>query len=134
MLLEQIAQGTPKVEVAYRRAVPVLGNPKAREIMGEVFEACDAEWRGLGSLPMSGLAIRPKYRAHDASMISVDVEPVRENPGCSCGLVLRGMIEPKQCVLFGKVCTPDSPVGACMVSSEGSCAAAFKYGDQVEAS
>jgi hydrogenase expression/formation protein HypD len=133
MLLEQIANKTPKVEVAYRRAVPFAGNPKAREIMAEVLEATDAEWRGLGILPMSGLAIREKYSAHDASRIVVEVEPVRENPGCACGSVLRGMIEPRQCPLFGKVCTPDSPVGACMVSTEGTCAAAFKYGEEIEA-
>lgn len=128
MLVEQRVAGEARVEIAYRRAVVAEGNPVARGLLDRVFEPCDSNWRGIGVLPGSGLAIREEYGAHDAARFEVEVEPTRENPGCACGDILRGIKTPFDCKLFGKVCTPEQPHGACMVSSEGTCAAAFRYG------
>ncbi|MFW5739458.1 MAG: hydrogenase formation protein HypD [Myxococcota bacterium] len=133
MLLEQRASAQARVEIAYRRAVTPQGNPVARKILDRVFEVSDSGWRGLGVLPASGLALRQAYRAHDAARFEVDVEPTREHPGCACGDILRGIKTPFDCKLFGGVCTPDRPQGACMVSSEGTCSAAFRYGREEEA-
>jgi hydrogenase expression/formation protein HypD len=95
-----------------------------------MFTPCDVPWRGIGVIPGSGLAIREEYSAFDAEkMLPVEVEPTKEHPGCSCGEILKGKMAPRECALFGKLCTPENPVGACMVSSEGSCAAAFRYGE-----
>jgi hydrogenase expression/formation protein HypD len=97
--------------------------------MAMVFEPCDAAWRGLGILPGTGLAIRPELAAFDAEKaLDIRVPAGRENPACQCGEVLKGKLSPFACPLFATGCTPESPVGACMVSSEGTCAAAFKYG------
>jgi hydrogenase expression/formation protein HypD len=105
------------------------GNPKARAIIGQVFEPCDTDWRGLGMLPGTGLAIRPAYAAFDAEQVlTLDVPEAHENPACLCGEVLKGKLTPFDCPLFATACTPEAPVGACMVSSEGTCAAAYKYG------
>lgn len=128
MLLQQVVEQRAEVEIAYRRVVSPGGNPAARRILDDVFEASDSTWRGLGVLARSGLRIKPELRDHDAARFEVDVEPTREHPGCACGDVLRGIKTPFDCKLFGKVCTPDDPVGACMVSSEGTCAAAWRYG------
>lgn len=128
MLLQQVVEKRAEVEIAYRRVVSVKGNPAARKILDDAFEVTDSVWRGLGVLPGSGLKLKPELRAHDASRFEVDVEPTREPAGCACGDVLRGVKTPFDCKLFGKVCTPDEPVGACMVSSEGTCAAAWRYG------
>lgn len=130
MLLEQCVRGESRAEIAYRRAVLPEGNPVARSMMERVFEPCDSEWRGLGVLPASGLAMRAEYSEHDASRFDVDVEPTREHPGCACGDILRGIKTPRDCPLFGSICTPDQPRGACMVSSEGTCAAAYRYGPE----
>jgi hydrogenase expression/formation protein HypD len=128
MLVEQIENKDPKVEIAYKRVVKPEGNIKAQEILDEVFELRDDWWRGLGVLPKSGLKIREKYQMHDAEvMVPVEVEPVKEWKGCICGEVLKGLKNPKECKLFGKVCTPTNPVGACMVSNEGSCHAYYRY-------
>jgi hydrogenase expression/formation protein HypD len=128
LLIRQIQAANPAVENEYSRAVRPEGNRKARDILLDVFETCDSEWRGIGIIPESGLAIREKYCQWDAAVqIPVDVEPTREHPACRCGDVLRGKIRPLECPLFGKGCTPDSPVGACMVSTEGTCAACYKY-------
>ena len=128
MLVEQIENKDPKVEIAYKRVVKPEGNVKAQEILDEVFELRDDWWRGLGILPKSGLKIREKYQMHDAEvMVPVEVEPVKEWKGCICGEVLKGLKNPKECKLFGKVCTPTNPVGACMVSNEGSCHAYYRY-------
>ena len=132
MLLQQVVERRAEVEIAYRRVVSPRGNPAARRILGDVFEASDSTWRGLGVLPRSGLCIKPELRDHDAGRFEVDVEPTREQAGCDCGDVLRGIKTPFDCKLFGKVCTPDDPVGACMVSSEGTCAAAWRYGRDLE--
>jgi hydrogenase expression/formation protein HypD len=112
----------------YPRAVKEEGNPKAREIMFSVFEPADAEWRGIGMIPGSGLAVRGEFAEFDASRkFQVDVPEPREHGGCRCGELLRGLILPPDCPLFGKACTPAEPVGPCMVSSEGPCSAYYKY-------
>jgi hydrogenase expression/formation protein HypD len=129
MLLAQLLRGTSRVEIQYSRAVSWEGNPKARAITKRVFEACDADWRGLGELPGTGMAIRAEYAEFDAERVmKLDVPEAGENPACLCGEVLKGKLTPFGCPLFATLCTPESPVGACMVSSEGTCAAAYKYG------
>lgn len=127
MLIKQIENKDPRVEIAYKRAVRRGGNPKAQKMMEEVFIPRNDWWRGMGDIPQSGLGIREKYRAFDAETIEVDVEPTREDKGCICGEILKGLKTPKNCKLFGKVCTPANPVGACMVSNEGACHAYYKY-------
>jgi hydrogenase expression/formation protein HypD len=116
------------VEIQYRRAVRPEGNVRAREVMLTAFEPADTEWRGFGVLPASGLVPRREFEALDASKrFPVTVEPSPEPEGCRCGEVLRGLMGPMSCPLFDKACTPEDPVGACMVSSEGSCAAYYTY-------
>jgi hydrogenase expression/formation protein HypD len=130
MLVRQVVEGRSTVENQYRRFVSPEGNPKARELMSQVFVPSDAVWRGLGVIPGSGLDIAPEFARFDAEKaVQVEVELPRELEGCLCGEVLKGKIIPFDCPLFGTACTPEQPVGACMVSSEGSCAAAYKYGD-----
>jgi len=129
MLVRQMAERRSVVEIEYSRVVTWEGNRKAREVMAEVFAPCDTEWRGLGVIPGSGLEIREKYAAFDAGkVLPIEAEAVREHPGCRCGDILKGKVTPFQCPLFATACTPEAPVGACMVSSEGTCAAAYKYG------
>jgi hydrogenase expression/formation protein HypD len=130
MLIKQIIeQGKPSVQIQYARSVKKEGNEKAVELMKEVLEVEDSNWRGLGVIPESGLKIRNKFSAFDAlKNIKVKVELTRENKQCICGDVLRGVKNPLDCKLFKKVCTPENPIGACMVSSEGACAAYYKYG------
>lgn len=114
---------------AYPRAVKDKGNPTAVEIIHRVFEPCDAVWRGIGSLPESGKCLRSEYADYDAAeRYNLTIGETRMPDGCSCGDVLRGKIRPRDCPLFGKACVPEHPVGPCMVSSEGSCAAYFKFG------
>lgn len=130
MLVRQVVEGRSAVEIQYSRFVSREGNPKAQALLEEVFTPGDAAWRGIGVIPGSGLEIAPKYAAFDAAKaIAVEVEAAREPQGCLCGEVLKGKVAPFDCPLFGKACTPENPVGACMVSSEGSCAAAHKYGE-----
>lgn len=132
MLLRQHLAGEARVEIQYRRAVTWQGSPRAQQLLAQVFEPCDAPWRGLGSIPQSGLRIRDRYGRFDAArMLAVDVFESREPQGCRCGEVLTGRISPRDCPLFGNACTPETPVGACMVSSEGSCAAVWRYGADV---
>jgi hydrogenase expression/formation protein HypD len=129
MLVRQGIARESRVEIQYRRVVKPEGNLKAQAVLAEVFAPCDAAWRGIGVIPGSGLAIREEYADFDAEKtLPVGVEEPREHPGCCCGDILRGKISPFDCPLFGNVCTPEAPVGACMVSSEGTCAAAYKYG------
>lgn len=129
MLLLQIAQGRSEVEIAYGRVVSPDGNPKARTVVSEVFDIADARWRGLGEVPASGLAINAAHARFDARRrFAVTPPPAVEPKGCRCGEVLRGLIQPEECALFGGRCTPRDPVGACMVSSEGACAARHRYG------
>ncbi|MCD4788539.1 MAG: hydrogenase formation protein HypD [Bacteroidales bacterium] len=128
MLVNQMENNNPKVEIAYTRAVKPEGNLKAQQMMKEVFELADDWWRGLGVLPKSGLKINKKYKMFAAEeMIPVEVEPIREDKGCICGEILKGLKNPKDCKLFDKACTPANPVGACMVSHEGACNAYYRY-------
>jgi hydrogenase expression/formation protein HypD len=128
MLARQVVEGEFKVEVQYKRAVREEGNPKALGMLEEVFERRDDWWRGLGVLPLSGLGIKEKYKKFDAEKnLEVEVEVTREDKGCICGTILKGLSTPKDCNLFGKVCTPVNPVGACMVSNEGTCHAYYRY-------
>lgn len=128
MLVKQFEQNAPSVEIQYSRAVKPEGNIKAQQMLEEVFTLRDDWWRGLGNLPDSGMKINEKYAEFDAEKnIAVEVEPTREDKGCICGKVLKGVAKPSDCKLFGKSCTPAEPVGACMVSNEGACAAYFRY-------
>jgi hydrogenase expression/formation protein HypD len=112
----------------YTRIVSDAGNPKAMEIMYEVFETTDALWRGIGMIPGSGLEIRPEWEQFDAKKeFSIEIKEGPALPGCKCGEILKGIKRPDQCPLFKKACTPANPVGPCMVSTEGSCAAYYKY-------
>ncbi|MBM4444441.1 MAG: hydrogenase formation protein HypD [Chloroflexi bacterium] len=129
MLVSQVERSESRVEIAYRRGVRPEGNRRALELMDRVFEACPARWRGMGSVPATGLRFREAYRRFDAeSAFDFDPGPTLEPKGCICGEVLRAVRTPRDCQLFGKACTPASPVGPCMVSSEGSCAAYYLYG------
>lgn len=129
MLVRQVVEVRSEVENQYRRFVTSEGNLKAQELLARVFTPADAVWRGLGNIPGSGLVIGEEFSRFDAEKaLPVEVEEPREPEGCLCGEVLKGKIAPLECPLFGTACTPEDPVGACMVSSEGSCAAAYKYG------
>lgn len=128
MIMRQLHEGRAEIEIAYSRGVMKEGNPVALAAIEEVFETVDATWRGLGVIPGSGYAIRDEYKEFDAfACFSPEVEPTQEPKGCRCGDVLRGIMAPNECPLFRKVCTPENPIGPCMVSSEGSCAAYFRY-------
>jgi hydrogenase expression/formation protein HypD len=134
MLVAQIGEGRAAVENQYGRVVRREGNPKARRLMEEAFLPADAAWRGIGVIPESGLAIRPQLSPWDARKKFAAhlewrrFEEVPEPKACRCGEVLKGVATPRQCGLFGDVCTPAHPVGPCMVSSEGTCAAYYRYG------
>lgn len=128
MLVQQIENNDPKVEIQYTRAVKPEGNVVAQQMLGDVFEHGDDWWRGLGILKNSGLKIKKEYEMHDSEkMMEVEVEETIEPKECICGSILRGEKKPKDCALFGKTCTPSDPVGACMVSSEGACQAYYLY-------
>ena len=128
MLVRQLHEGRAEVEIAYARGVMPEGNPVALAAIDEVFETCTATWRGLGDIPGSGYRIRDEFANFDAvRRFEPDVEPTRDPKGCRCGDVLRARIAPNECPLFRTVCTPENPVGPCMVSSEGSCAAYYRY-------
>jgi hydrogenase expression/formation protein HypD len=129
-LLALVRQQRPQVSIEYTRAVRPEGNLVAQQIIEQVFEPCDAEWRGLGIIPGSGLRLASEYAGFDArTRFAVDPGEPREPAGCRCGEVLRGLVDPPECALFGRRCTPEDPIGACMVSSEGSCAAYYRYQD-----
>ena len=129
LLLEQLERGKPEVVIQYSRVVRPEGNPRALAVMDEVFETGDAEWRGLGTIPGSGLFFRREFEGFDAKKrFEVPEIHGEDDPGCSCGTVLKGLMDPEECPLFRRVCTPANPVGPCMVSSEGSCAAHYRYG------
>ncbi len=128
MILRQLHEGRAEIEIAYSRGVMAQGNPTALAVIDEVFDTVDADWRGLGVIPESGYRVSEKYAEYDAlRKFDPEVEPTQEPKGCRCGDVLRGAMSPKECPLFRRVCTPENPVGPCMVSSEGSCAAYYKY-------
>jgi len=130
MLVAQIENGEPRVEIAYRRGVKPEGNQVALELLYRVFEVCDGNWRGIGAVPDSGLRLRSEYQQYDAERV-FEIEPGEpvETRGCICGDILRGVKTPLDCSLFRVVCNPENPVGPCMVSSEGSCSACYQYGD-----
>jgi hydrogenase expression/formation protein HypD len=130
LLVRQIECGQPKVEIAYRRAVRPEGNVRAREILERVFAITPADWRGVGIVPASGLKLQPVFGAYDAEQaFTLPVQPSREPEGCLCGEILRGLKTPQDCRLFRQACTPEHPVGPCMVSAEGACAAYNLYGE-----
>jgi len=129
MLLAQKEEGRAQVEVAYRRAVKPKGNATARELMDQVFRPAPALWRGLGPIRASGLEFKESWAGFDAARrFDLEVEEAETPPGCLCGQVLLGEVEPADCPLFGRGCTPSNPVGPCMVSGEGTCAALHRYG------
>lgn len=127
-LVSMLRSGKPSLVNAYPRVVKPEANQTARELVDAWFMPCDAVWRGLGEIPQSGLALKPEHRGYDAMLrLFPVIEPVRPHSACRCGDVLRGSIEPIDCPLFGKACVPQHPLGACMVSSEGACAAYYQY-------
>ena len=128
-ILDQIVQERPGVHLEYGRVVDPRGNPVARKVMEEMLEPQDAFWRGLGRIPQSGLGLKKRYSRYDARVKhGLDIkESAADLPGCRCGEVLRGLIPPPRCPLYGKKCRPDSPFGPCMVSFEGACFITHKY-------
>jgi len=135
MLVRQVNEGRSEVENEFTRAVTREGNRKAQRLVADVFELRKTfEWRGLGDVPYSGLAIKAEYADFDAERrFGLEVPRPRENQACICPSVLRGAARPTECTLFGTTCTPDNPIGSCMVSSEGACAAYYAYGAEREA-
>jgi len=130
MLVEQVEKGEARVEIAYKRGVRPEGNRQALKLMEQVFEPCPARWRGIGEVAGSGLKLKERYKSFDAEAnFELKPGPTIEPAGCICGEILRGVRTPADCKLFGTVCTPESPVGPCMVSAEGSCSASYLYGD-----
>ena len=130
MLVRQINEGRAEVENEFTRAVTRDGNVKAQALVSEVFELRRSfEWRGLGMVPFSALRIRAAYAAFDAERrFALETRAVADNKACECGAILRGVKHPRDCKVFGTVCTPETPIGSCMVSSEGACAAYYSYG------
>ncbi len=128
MIMRQLNEGRAEIEIAYARGVRPEGNPVALAAIDEIFETCTSTWRGLGEIPDSGYRIREEYADFDAMRrFEPKVEPTIEHERCCCGDVLRGAMPPNKCPLFRKVCTPENPVGPCMVSGEGACAAYYRY-------
>ncbi|MCR4319087.1 MAG: hydrogenase formation protein HypD, partial [Candidatus Brocadiaceae bacterium] len=141
MLLEQIVKKEATVQIEYSRVAKREGNPTALALLDKVFEPCDVEWRGLGLIPGSGLKLRKTYERFDAFTLIQNKSEIQnlsstwigdlksEIHSCICGDILRGVKTPPECKLFKNICNPEHPVGACMVSSEGTCAAYYKYGE-----
>ncbi|BCO09452.1 hydrogenase expression/formation protein [Desulfolithobacter dissulfuricans] len=128
-LVNQVQSGHPTVDNCYGRAVAPEGNRKAREIVDQVFKPVDSDWRGLGPIPASGLGLREEYGAFDITRrLEIPIVNSGEPPGCRCGEILKGICQPPDCPLFGRACSPASPIGPCMVSTEGTCAAWHRYG------
>jgi hydrogenase expression/formation protein HypD len=129
MLVQQLNAGRACVENQFTRGVTREGNRKAQRLVAEVFELRPSfEWRGLGELPYSGLRIKSAYAEFDAERrFTMEVKPVPENAACQCPAIIRGVKKPTDCTIFGTACTPRNPIGSCMVSAEGACAAYYKY-------
>jgi hydrogenase expression/formation protein HypD len=128
MLVDQIEGNNPKIANGYQRAVTFDGNPKAQKVMNDVFETVDAKWRGIGTIPDSGLKIKKEYVARDASKVfEIETIDSKDPTGCACGEILIGQKSPTDCLLYKTACTPETPIGPCMVSSEGTCAAYYRY-------
>lgn len=134
MLARQIEEGRAELENEYTRVVKPEGNKKAQALIKRAFVISDAEWRGFGIIPESGLALSPEFQEFDArkrfedELAPLKDTEIKDPPGCRCGEVLRGIIYPDECPLFGKVCTPRTPIGPCMVTSEGACNIMLRYG------
>jgi hydrogenase expression/formation protein HypD len=130
MIVRQIAQQRASVEIQYWNVVKEEGNPRAVALLDKYFEPADAYWRGIGVIPKSGLRLRDAYSTFDANRkFRPPLSNAKEPELCSCGDILRGVKIPTECPLFGTTCTPEAPIGPCMVSAEGSCAAYYKYGN-----
>lgn len=128
MTVQQLENGEAKLENQYSRVVRPEGNPEAIKVIRQVFQVNDREWRGIGTIPMSGYEVRKEFAAYDANLkFSVDIEKVAESDECIAGLVLKGIKKPHECPQFGKKCKPEMPLGAPMVSSEGACAAYYHF-------
>ena len=128
MLVKQNVSGVPALENAYPRAVSAMGNPRALAVMDQVFDTADAVWRGIGMIPASGLVLRPEFSEFNAlEKFGIKVKETPEPAGCACGEILMGLKTPDRCGLYKTRCTPMHPVGPCMVSSEGACAAFYRY-------
>jgi len=128
LLVDMLESDNPDLDNAYRRAVTLDGNTKAQQILDEIFETADACWRGIGVIPRSGLRIREAYAGHDAQkLFNLELPDAKTPKGCACGEILTGTKTPPECALYKNVCTPMEPVGPCMVSTEGTCAAYYKY-------
>lgn len=133
MTVRQLEQGKYFIDNQYTRVVKPEGNPEARKVIEQVFEITDREWRGIGTIPMSGYEVRKGFAAYDANKkFSVNIEKVEESTECIAGLVLKGIKKPHECPQFGKKCTPQTPLGAPMVSSEGACAAYYHFAKAME--
>jgi hydrogenase expression/formation protein HypD len=131
--VRQLEAGTAEVENQYSRAVRPEGNPASQKLIAEVFEVCDRKWRGVGLIPASGYRLRPEYHDHDAErLFEVGDLETQESSVCISGQILRGLRKPQECPAFGKECTPQTPLGATMVSAEGACAAYFVHGRHLE--
>jgi hydrogenase expression/formation protein HypD len=131
--VRQLEEGRAEVENQYGRAVKREGNPAAKKLIDDVFDVCDRKWRGVGTIPQSGYRLRDEYRDHDAErLFAVDDIATQESAVCISGQVLKGVKKPHQCPAFGKTCTPQTPLGATMVSAEGACAAYYAYGRHLE--
>ncbi|HEX2101629.1 MAG TPA: hydrogenase formation protein HypD, partial [Candidatus Synoicihabitans sp.] len=128
-----LENGEARVENQYRRVVNREGNRASQQLLDEVFEICDRKWRGIGIIPKSGYKLRYEFRAHDAERLFElnDIETA-ESTACISGQILKGLKKPKHCPAFGRTCTPQSPLGATMVSSEGACSAYYAYGRHLE--
>jgi len=128
MTVRQLEEGRVELENAYPRAVTFVGNKPAQDVINRVFEACDRKWRGIGTIPMSGWRLRPEFKKFDAER-RFEVEQIQpeESPLCISGLILQGLKKPDECPAFGRECRPEQPLGATMVSSEGACAAYYRY-------
>jgi len=128
LLMLQKKNGMSKVEIEYSRVVHQEGNTRALKILNEIYEVSDAKWRGFGIIPQSGLVLKDEFASYDATRkFDLPKPEISEPKGCRCDQVLKGMIRPGECPLFANRCTPTEPVGACMVSSEGTCATYYKY-------
>ena len=133
MIVKQFVEDRCELEVQYKRVVNYEGNLKAQELIERYFEKMDLfRWRGLGNVPDSGLKLKDEFASLDAEVVYQDVLPIAEiedHKLCICGDILRGMAKPPECTIFGTACKPTTPIGSCMVSSEGACAAYYKYGN-----
>lgn len=135
MIIKQFIENRCELEIEYDRLVSYDGNKKAQELIEKYFEKTDLfKWRGLGNIPKSGLKLKEEYKKYDAEVIYKDILPIQEiedHKLCICGDILRGMAKPMECTIFGTACKPTTPIGSCMVSSEGACAAYYKYGNLI---